>query len=181
MLGADFVRFAVIPSLAALVTVAIYLSTAQERLKSIDLHSGEMSPSKVGAAFSILLGLYVCACATRLLVPGVSLPTRLEGVSVIVLGVAIAGLMAPSLMSIHAVKWSDDGVEGPAMSIGPMLGFTRTTIAWPDIRRTGKTLTGYWFIEDGNRRRVYWHYLYRGHERFAVALECRCSGLALPK
>jgi hypothetical protein len=74
-------------------------------------------------------------------------------------GAAIAGFMAPSVTSIHAVRWNGEGIEGPARMFGPTLGTARTEIAWSDIVRTGKTVTGYWYVESGDGRRVYWSYL----------------------
>ena len=44
------------------------------------------------------------------------------------------------------------------------------TIPWGDIRRTGKTATGYWYVEAEDGRRVYWSYLYKGYGAFVQAL-----------
>src|SRR5262245_7827910 len=79
------------------------------------------------------------------------------------LGAAIAGFMAPSVTSIHAVHWNERGIEGPAKMLGPTLGRARTEIAWSEIVKTGTTTTGYWFVESGDGRRVYWSYLYKGY------------------
>ena len=74
--------------------------------------------------------------------------------AVALIGAAAAGFMAPSTTSIHAVHWNDHGVEGPAKMFGPTLGLARTEIAWPEIAKTGKTKTAYWYVESGDGRRV---------------------------
>jgi hypothetical protein len=90
---------------------------------------------------------------------------------VAVLGAFIAGFMAPSLTSMHAVHWNEHGIEGPAKMFGPTLGAARTEIAWSDIAKTGKTITGYWFVESDDGRRVYWSYLYKGYGILMAALQ----------
>lgn len=89
---------------------------------------------------------------------------------VALLGAAIAGFMAPSVTSIHAVHWNDRGVEGPAKMFGPTLGTARTEIEWQDIVKTGKTITGYWYVESGDGRRVYWSFMYKGYGALVLAL-----------
>jgi hypothetical protein len=96
-----------------------------------------------------------------------------------VLGIAIAGFMSPSVTSIHAVHWNEDGVEGPARMFGPTLGRARTEIAWSEIVKTGKTITGYWFVEASDGRRVYWSYLYKGYGALVVALHNHRPSLPL--
>ena len=90
---------------------------------------------------------------------------------VAVLGALIAGFMAPSLTSMHAVHWNEHGIEGPAKMFGPTLRAARTGIAWSDIVKTGKTITGYWFVESSDGRPVYWSYLYKGYGALMAALQ----------
>jgi hypothetical protein len=100
-------------------------------------------------------------------------------VGVALLGAAIAGFMAPSVTSIHIVHWNEHGVEGPSKMFGPTLGASRTEIAWSEIVKTGKTITGYWFVESGDGRRVYWSYLYKGYGALIAALQSRRPSLQL--
>ena len=93
-----------------------------------------------------------------------------DAAGVALLGAAIAGFMAPSVTSIHAVHWNDRGVECPAKMLGPTLGTARTEIEWQDIVKTGKTITGYWYVESGDGRRVYWSFLYKGYGALVLAL-----------
>jgi hypothetical protein len=94
------------------------------------------------------------------------------------LGLAVAAFMAPSLTSIHAVAWNDEGVSGPSSRFGPTLGLSKAHIRWDEIARVGRTLTGYWFVEATDGRRVYWSYLYKGYGAFDKALHAHCPSLA---
>jgi hypothetical protein len=100
--------------------------------------------------------------------------------AVALLGAAIAGFMAPSVTSLHAVRWNENGIEGPAKMFGLTLGVARTEIAWADIVRTGVTTTGYWYVESTDGRRVYWSYLYKGYGALVRALRRQCPTLRLP-
>ncbi len=62
---------------------------------------------------------------------------------------------------------------------GPTLGAARTEIAWSEIAKTGKTITGYWYVESGDGRRVYWSYLYKGYGALVLALRGHCPSLQL--
>jgi hypothetical protein len=95
-------------------------------------------------------------------------------------GLAIAGFMSPSVTSIHAVHWSERGIEGPAKLFGPTLGIARAQIAWSDIAKSGKTITGYWYVESTDGRRVYWSYLYKGYGALMSVLQARHPELQFP-
>ena len=71
--------------------------------------------------------------------------------------------MAPSLFSVHAVHWTEQGVEGPANLFGPTLGRKRTFIAWSEIGDLGETPTQDWYLVAQDGRRIYWSCLYKGH------------------
>ncbi len=96
------------------------------------------------------------------------------------MGLAIAGFMAPSLTNLHNVQWTTLGVNGPARMFGPTLGLSRTEIAWRDIVTAGKTITGYWFVQAADGRRIYWSYLYKGYGAFVSAIKAHCPTLSLP-
>lgn len=90
---------------------------------------------------------------------------------------AIAGCKIPSLTNCHLVGWKAGGVAGPSTTFG--LDTSRSEIDWRDIARVGKTLSGYWFIESRDARRIYWSYAYRGHNTLKAALKKRCPTLNL--
>jgi len=96
------------------------------------------------------------------------------------IGLAIAGFMAPSVTSIHSVHWNEVGIEGPSATFGPTLGSKRTMISWAQIERTGKTVTGYWFVETADNRRIYWSYLYAGNSLLTEAIRRHRPSLNLP-
>jgi hypothetical protein len=98
----------------------------------------------------------------------------------LLLGLALVGFMAPSLTDLHNVCWSSEGVEGPCREFGLTLGLRRTAISWGDIRRTGKTLAGYWYIEAADGRRIYWSFLYRGCGVFASRIAAKCPKVPVP-
>lgn len=96
---------------------------------------------------------------------------------IFMIGACIAGFMTPSLTNIHDVSWDANGITGPANTFGPTLGLKKTTIAWTDITKRGETVTQYWYVESGDRRRIYWSYLYRGHGELERVIAERCSNL----
>jgi hypothetical protein len=96
------------------------------------------------------------------------------------LGVVFVGASAPQVAWDHKVRWSPKGIEGPATMFGLTLGPTRTEIAWSDIIRTGRTHTGYWYVESRDGRRVYWSYLCVGYEALAQELQRQCPALFGP-
>jgi len=96
------------------------------------------------------------------------------------MGAAIAGFMAPSVTLVHAVSWNVHGMCGPSKLFGLTLGRARTEIQWNDIVSSGSTATGYWFIASSDGRRIYWSYLYKGHQSLAQALKKNCPFVDLP-
>ena len=91
-----------------------------------------------------------------------------------------AGFMLPSLTSVHRVTWDEESVEGPSNLFGPTLGLRRTRMLWRDISRTETTMTGYWFVESRDGRRVYWSYLYKGHGALDTFLYMKRPDLERP-
>ena len=100
--------------------------------------------------------------------------------AVTVLGLCIAGFMSPSLTSVHRVTWDEEAIEGPSHLFGLTLGWRRTKILWRDIARAGTTITGYWFVESLDGRRVYWSYLYKGHGVLTDLIGMNRPDLPLP-
>jgi hypothetical protein len=101
------------------------------------------------------------------------------GLVTVLLGLGVAGFMSPSLTSVHKVTWDDESIEGPSNLFGPTLGLRRTRMLWGDIARTGTTMTGYWFVESRDGRRVYWSFLYKGHGALAAVLHGKRPDLEL--
>jgi len=96
-------------------------------------------------------------------------------------GAAIAGFMAPSVTSVHSVDWDENGIRGPSKTFGLTLGAAHTEISWSEVVASGKTTTGYWFINTDDGRRIYWSYLYKGYGSLTQALERHCPSVTLPE
>jgi hypothetical protein len=96
------------------------------------------------------------------------------------LGIVFVGASAPQVAWDHKVRWNQKGIEGPAKMFGLTLGPARTEITWSDIVRTGRTQTGYWYVESRDGRRVYWSYLCVGYEALARELQRQCPSLFGP-
>lgn len=118
--------------------------------------SGRITPGKVSAAFTVLGSLGLAAIP---ILSGAGAAGWLVGGLLFLPGL----FMAPSLTRWHDVRWDGHGIRGIGKMFGPTLGWTRTRIAWPEIVRVGRTMTGYWYVETVDRRRVYWSYLYPGY------------------
>ena len=142
----------------------------------INTSGGAIAPDKVTAVFTITAGMFLAALGAQLFVSRGEWSCALLAV----IGTSIAGFMAPSLTTIHVVRWDANSIDGPCRLFGPTLGISRTTISWPVLIKTGKTLTGYWFVEARDGRRVYWSYLYKGHGAFIDVLKRRCPHLDVP-
>lgn len=138
--------------------------------------AGTIRPGLWSAWLTVLVGIAMLAMAATASIYGHGGRTA---AALAVLGALIAGFMAPSLTSIHAVRWNEHGIEGPAKMFGPTLGAARTEIAWSEIVRAGTTITGYWFVESRDGRRVYWSYLYKGYGGLIAGLQSHCPSLDL--
>ena len=168
-------------ALAAMLTMAV-LELIRRLLRqatpaALDAVSGSIRPEKITAAVTVVVGagMAVGGAASALSGGGG------WAAAVALAGLAIAGFMAPSLTSLHAVNWDTDGIEGPSRLFGPTLGVARARIAWSEIVRTGVTSTSYWYVESNDKRRVYWSYLYKGHGALGAALAAHCPRLRVPR
>ncbi|WP_428153068.1 hypothetical protein [Brevundimonas sp.] len=141
--------------------------------RHLEGESGIIRPERWTAAMTVLIGLaFAVAGVAALFASQIAL-----GLGAILIGLACAAFMAPSLTDIHSVHWSAEGVEGPCRLFGPTLGIKRTEIRWGEVVRVGNTITDYCFIETTDGRRVYWSYLYRGYGAFTDVLMTRCPWL----
>ena len=167
-------RLALVMALTAALLTLLANFIRSGRPAALDKVSGTITPEKISACVTVFVG------AAMAIAGGFAVLTNhgdLGAVAVAGMGVAIAGFMAPSLTHVHDVQWTADVVEGPSRLCGPTLGSARTSIAWHDIARTGVTVTGYWYVEARDGRRVYWSYLYKGNEALAASIRARCPEL----
>jgi hypothetical protein len=142
-----------------------------------EAQSGTIRPPLLRAWFGTLVGLMMLLVALwAAIVSG----NGDMAAAMAFLGVVFVGASAPQVVWDHKVRWNQQGIEGPAKMFGLTLGAARTEIAWPDIVRTGRTQTGYWYVESRDGRRVYWSYLCAGYEALARELRRQCPTLSAP-
>jgi hypothetical protein len=144
----------------------------------LDGDSGAIRPDRWSGWFITLIGLLM-ACLS--IWAAFTSPFGAFASVGVVLGLTLAAFMSPSVTSIHAVNWNLDRLEGPATLFGWTLGASRTAIEWTDIVASGKTSTGYWYVEAADGRRVHWSYLYPGYPQLTAAIRARCPNLPLPE
>lgn len=166
-----------IAGLTAVTVAALAWLISRLRPRRLDGDAGTIVPERWTAAFTVLGGLAFAAVGVLALLAGDWMP----GLACILMGLACAGFMAPSLTDFHRVRWTAEGVEGPSRMFGPTLGIARAEIAWREVAMTGKTITGYWFIQADDGRRIYWSYLYRGFGAFVASLVAHCPNVELPE
>lgn len=147
--------------------------------KGAELTDGvlKISPNRTAIWMVVGIGTAITAFSAAMIVVNGSLAWAF----VAVFGLAIAGFMALSLSTAHDVLWTHEFVEGPSQLFGPSLGLRRARIGWDELRRTGKTASGYWYIEGHDGQRIYWSYLYSGHPLFVTQLRTSRADIALPE
>ena len=169
-------RLALVSALTAVLLGALAWLIQRGKPEVLDGAAGAISPEKISAVLTVAVGIAMIAGGLWQ-----SFTVQSYGPLIIsLLGAAIGGFMAPSLTHMHDVRWSEGGVDGPSKMFGPTLGTARAKIQWQDVVRTGTTITGYWYLETKDRRRIYWSYLYKGNEAFSVAIRAKCPRIALP-
>lgn len=137
--------------------------------------AGTISPGKLSAAIVTLLGMVGAFFGIGLLING----SALTGLICLFIGAPLAAFMSPSLTHTHDVSWNDVQATGPCKLFGLTLGRSRTSISWNAVVSTGKTASGYWFIESDDGRRIYWSYLYPGYGRFVEKLQAERPEISL--
>jgi hypothetical protein len=173
---AEFLRLIVVAVVTALVIGGLSALLRRSRPANFTRGAGAIRPDLWSAWLTVVGGVAMSAAGAWAWLYGNG---GAAAAGMAVLGVAVAGFMAPSVTSIHAVYWNEDGIEGPANLFGPTLGRSRTQIAWHEIVETGKTITGYRFVEASDGRRVYWSYLYKGYGALVTALQSHCPSVGL--
>jgi hypothetical protein len=166
--------------LTPLITLALARSLRQSNPLQGDEKAGTIRPERWSAALTVGIGAIICIGGIAAMAFAGGLPQIGLGIMLFLMGGMMGGFMAPSLTSVHAVHWTESGIEGPSKTFGPTLGTQRTEIRWDDIVASGKTPTSYWFIQSTDNRRVYWSYLYKGHGALTAALRANCPDLTLP-
>jgi hypothetical protein len=170
-------RYALIAVLTAAIVGGLSWLMRRARPLAADAHSGAIRPGRISAVLTVLGGLAFTAVGVIALIGG-AIPSALAFLAI---GVPITVFMAPSLTDLHIVHWDERGLEGPSRMFGLTLGLARTTLAWKDLRCAGKTLTGYWYAEAADGRRVYWSYLYPGYGALVDAIVGQRPDLELPE
>lgn len=142
----------------------------------IEQQKGSISPGKISAWITIIIGLLFIAMGIY-----TSVIMKLDQVGVLssVFGAVVSGFMTPSLGKIHDVVWNTQYVEGTSKLFGPTLGRKRTRIKWTDIIDIGETFTGYWYLQSTGGQKIYWSYLYIGNPAFAEAIDRYCPNISL--
>jgi hypothetical protein len=176
----ELLRPALVATLTALIIYGLSALLRASKAASFSGQGGAIRPERWSAWITIIVGAAMVAAAVSLLLAASGIAWVAMAIPLAALGLFIAGFMAPSATALHSVHWNDIGIEGPSTTFGPTLGVRRTAIPWEQIERTGKTATGYWFVEATDRRRIYWSYLYAGYGLLTEALRHRRPALELP-
>jgi hypothetical protein len=174
----EFLRPILIALVTGLVIFGLSALMRSAKASSFDRIGGTIKPSSWVAWLTIVGGVGMATLGVSIFFSDDK--QRGAALALALMGIAIAAFMAPSLSSAHSVHWNNEGLEGPSSHWGPALGLTRTTILWHEIERTGKTFTGYWFVEAADKRRVYWSYLYGGYDLLTQSLLLHRPTLELP-
>lgn len=153
------------------------------RLKSaapfaLDGANGTIRPDRWSAWIVIVSGvIFILGAAALMLFAS---DVFWIGLVFLLFGLCWAGCMFPSVTSVHALRWSNTGIDGASNMMLGTLGLKRTTIAWREIVRSGTTLTLYWYLEANDGRRVYWSFLYPGNGAFAAAIQHHRPDIEVP-
>ena len=174
-----FLRPVLVGVLTAILLAGLSWLIRRAKPAALADEQGRIMPERWSAWFTVLAGLGIFGVGIWQLISGVG-GSGWASAGVALMGIAIAGFMAPSLTTLHSVSWNATGVEGPANTFGPTLGTARTEISWAEIVGAGKTSAGYWFVEARDGRRVYWSFFHKGYGALTAALRSRCRALALP-
>jgi hypothetical protein len=152
------------------------LSALYRRAKPLALstQSGMIRPDRWSAWITIACGMAIMIAGVLVVTVGPKPPNMAVLWVTALFGGLLVGFMAPSVTSVHAVRWNELGIDGPCTTFGLTLGTQRTLLRWEQIVRSGKTATGYWYVESLDGRRVYWSFLYPGYGALVQALRKHC-------
>jgi hypothetical protein len=141
--------------------------------ETLEPRSGIVRPPLLSVWFGTLFGLLMIVAAVWAAMINSYDMTAALGF----LGIVFAVAAAPQVIWRHEVHWNQKKIEGPAKMFGLTLGSARTEIAWSDIVRAGRTMTGYWYVETSDGKRVYWSYLCAGCGALIRAVRGHCPTL----
>lgn len=169
---------------AAVTAPSILMRWWMRRLASaqpfkLDGDNGAIRPDRVtGWIFGIVYGvLGVGGVALLVTVP----ESAIASIPFAIIGLVFAGCMLPSLTDVHAIYWSNHGVDGPTQMILGTLVAKRANIPWSEFVKSGTSITVSWYLEARDGRRVYWSSLYPGHSAFTAAIQHHRPDLAIPE
>lgn len=174
-------RYVLIAILTAVILGGLSRLMRASRPKQLDGFSKSISPGKVSAAITVCGGILMSAGAIALAFMESDSSISIHTGAMFLLGLAIAGFMAPSLTTLHDVSWNNLSITGPCRTFGPTLGLKRTTIGWNEIVKAGTTSSGYWFVESADGQRIYWSYLYPGYGALVQAIQTHAGQVQLPE
>jgi hypothetical protein len=141
--------------------------------EALEPESGILRPPVLSVWFGTLFGLLMIVAAVW-----AAMINRYDMAAAFgFLGVVFTAAAAPQVIWRHEVRWNQMEIYGPAKMFGLTLGAGRTEIAWSDIVRAGRTMTGYWYVESRDGRRVYWSYLCAGCDVLIQAVRGHCPTL----
>jgi hypothetical protein len=159
-------------------SLAILLSIMRRgKPKACDGHSVTIAPDKCVCIAMIAGGTVILGLAIWL---AVFQHVLLTAVPLALLGLACMLTPLRSFTDLHDVIWSEAAIEGPSKVSGLTLGRTRALIGWHDVKRVGYAISGNWFVEAADGRRVYWTPIHRGFGRLVDTIKILRPDLKLP-
>jgi hypothetical protein len=165
-LMSSLVQYPIIVIAVGATTLVSYWLRLRSKPRELVDGGGRIVPGRrtigIGVAAGLLLSAMGCmALWYRALVPGSLMAAA---------GLGGALLVALSLSRRHDVVWNGIGIEGPCRMVWGILGSARLQIRWSEITLTGRTMSGYAFVEAAGGGRIYWNNLYSGFAVFENSL-----------
>jgi hypothetical protein len=135
--------------------------------------AGEIGPSARLVLLTCAGGLGMAAAAFW------TTYTTHAGPAVAVIGaLSLVGAMIAAC-NIHpdrTIRWTVQGVEGPATSVPFPTGSERVEFAWESVTRTGRDALGF-YVQNASGTRIRWNASYGGHAQLMAAVEHNCAHL----
>jgi len=97
----------------------------------------------------------------------------------VLLGGAISLVFLMPLLSKDHVVWNGKYVEGPSGKYRQIFKQQKTRIMWSDIAVRGTVMSGYWYIQAEDCRKIHWNHHYAGYRAFDDAVVKNCPALAI--
>lgn len=106
--------------------------------------------------------------------------TTHAGPAVAVVGaLSLVGAMiaASSMHPDWTIRWTQQGVEGPAALVPFPTGSDRAEFTWDSITHTGRDIWGNHFVQNAAGARIRWNATYGDHAQLMAAVEHNCPHL----